>query len=197
MARAQTPELPPSWPENAEGRLMATMAVVVSERGYAQTRVSDVLDRTRVSRRTFYVYFANRDDCFFSTYDAIVADVSALLDATAGGLDDLLAGLLGYFARWPAQARVLLIDVLATGPAGAQLYEETMATFARRLSNCSCWQPGSCESLERIDLAQVFLGGMLRIVQQQLVTGGDASLAALLPTVIALSRRGRVTDSAG
>jgi TetR/AcrR family transcriptional regulator len=196
MARAQTPEVPPSWPENAQGRLMATMAVVASERGYVQTRVSDVLDRTHVSRRTFYVYFANRDDCFFATYDAIVADVSALRDATAGGLDDLLAGLLEYFSRWPAQARVLLIDVLVTGPAGVQLYEETMATFARRLSNCSCWQPGSCGNLERVDLAQAFLGGVLRIVQQKLVADGDASLAALLPTIAALTRRVRVTDSA-
>jgi AcrR family transcriptional regulator len=36
------------------------------QRGYAATRVSDVLERTGISRRTFYAHFANREECFFA-----------------------------------------------------------------------------------------------------------------------------------
>src|SRR6266498_996015 len=39
------------------GRLLDAMAAAVAEKGYAETTVSDVVDRAGVSRRTFYEQF--------------------------------------------------------------------------------------------------------------------------------------------
>ena len=45
------------------------MAEAVGERGYTETTVRDVLERARMSRRTFYELFDNREECFLAAYD--------------------------------------------------------------------------------------------------------------------------------
>ncbi len=40
------------------------MARIVTERGYDATTVADVVAEARVSRRTFYEHFADKQDCF-------------------------------------------------------------------------------------------------------------------------------------
>ena len=48
------------------------MAEAVTERGYANVTVADVIKRAGVSRETFYEQFANKEDCFMAAYDTIV-----------------------------------------------------------------------------------------------------------------------------
>src|SRR2546422_8181420 len=51
-------------------RMLRAMAEAVSELGYANTPVAEVLRRAGVSRETFYEQFANKEDCFLAAYDA-------------------------------------------------------------------------------------------------------------------------------
>ena len=44
--------------------LIAAAGCAFSELGYARTTVADITDRADVSRATFYVYFASKDDVF-------------------------------------------------------------------------------------------------------------------------------------
>lgn len=154
-----------------------------------------MLERTGISRRTFYAHFADREDCFFAAYDAIVADLAALLesqpeDHAGSELELPLRRTLSHYATWSAHARVLLIEILCAGPAGVARYEQTMAMLALRLSACRRWQPGTCDSLARADVAQASLGAMLRIVQHNLIgSGGGEALPPLLPSLIALTTR--------
>jgi AcrR family transcriptional regulator len=172
---------------------MATMAEVASERGYAATRVSDVLEHTGISRRTFYVYFANRDDCFLAAYDAIVADVERLLatpdSAAERSLAPIVDRVLGYFARWPAHGRVFLIEILSAGPGDPRRHEQSMTMLATRFVACAHWQPGDCASLERAVAAQALVGAMARIVQRQLLLGGARALPSLAPSLLTLGTR--------
>ena len=46
--------------EIQRSRLLAAAVAAVDELGYADTTVSDVTSRARVSRRTFYEVFSNR-----------------------------------------------------------------------------------------------------------------------------------------
>jgi AcrR family transcriptional regulator len=165
---------------------MLAMALVVSERGYAQTSVVHVLERLGISRRTFYMHFGNLEDCFFAAYDAIVADLSGVLQGEEDQLGPVFDRLLTYFAAWPAHARVLLIEVLAAGPAGTERHERTMAMLAAHVAGCRPWQPGRVRSLRREDLAQATLGAMLRIVQRTLLTEGPEALPGLVPSLAAV-----------
>ena len=44
--------------------LIAAAKLTFSQLGYARTTVADITERAEVSRATFYVYFASKDDVF-------------------------------------------------------------------------------------------------------------------------------------
>ena len=60
------------------------MIEVVSERGYPETRVVDVIEVAGVSRKTFYELFSSKEDCFLATYDVLLGN---LLGDTARGFE--------------------------------------------------------------------------------------------------------------
>src|SRR5947199_4670753 len=108
-------------------RLLRAMAEAVSELGYANTPVADVLRRAGVSRETFYEQFANKEECFLAAYDA---SATTLLNAMAAErvseppprslgerLERALARYLQALAREPALARTFLVEVYAAGSA--------------------------------------------------------------------------------
>lgn len=174
------------------------MALVAVRRGYVETRVEDVLAAARASRRTFYGYFDNREECLLASYDAIRDD--AFLALTNGG-DDLeraLVTLFEYFNRWPAHARLLTSEILAAGPAGLRRHEQTMSELARRLRHCTRWPASSPSALPPDDLAHALVGGVHRVVHRRLVTGQAASLLGLAPALAALAQGGpHAADSSG
>src|SRR3954451_15394015 len=73
--------------EDARRRLLAAMAESVSEKGYADTTVADVVRIARTSRRTFYEHFEDRADCFLALGDAIADQLMARVAQAASGDD--------------------------------------------------------------------------------------------------------------
>src|ERR1700712_3524148 len=51
-------------------RLLLAMASAIEEKGFNATTVADVVRIAKVSRRTFYEQFGDRDECFLELYDA-------------------------------------------------------------------------------------------------------------------------------
>ncbi len=112
--------------EIQRSRLLAGAVATIDELGYPQATVGGITARARLSRRTFYQMFANRDECFAAVLDEVVAVVAGEL--AAAGLEGLAwrervrAGLwtiLGFFDREPALARVCVVQALRARPAGA------------------------------------------------------------------------------
>lgn len=171
---------------------MLTMADVAARRGYADTRVQHVLEQAGVSRRTFYVHFDNREDCFLAAYDAIMADVEAVLDAERPTVRGLIERLLEHFDRWPAHARVLLTEAFAAGPPGLERHEQMVERVSARLAECEPWQPGDCAGIRRDELAQATVGAILRMIQRQLLDGQASSLVGLSPVLVTLTTRVRL-----
>src|SRR5206468_3086085 len=62
-------------------RMLAALADVLTERGYANTPVAAVIERAGVSRETFYQQFASKQDCFIAAFEAVVGAVIALVTA--------------------------------------------------------------------------------------------------------------------
>jgi AcrR family transcriptional regulator/DNA-binding MarR family transcriptional regulator len=123
--------------EIQRSRLLAAAVVAVDELGYADTTVSDVTSRARVSRRTFYELFANREECLA----AVLEDVVALIEGevAAADLDGLpwrervrggLWAILSFLDREPALARVCVVQALCGGPRLLARREEILAGLA-------------------------------------------------------------------
>src|SRR4051794_24859038 len=70
--------------ESQRNRIHQGMIEVVSERGYPETRVVDVIGVAGVSRKTFYELFDSKEDCFLAAYDVLVGN---LVSDTAEGFE--------------------------------------------------------------------------------------------------------------
>ncbi len=123
--------------EIQRSRLLAAAVSAVDELGYAGTTVADITSRARVSRRTFYELFSNREECLA----AVLEDVVALIEGelAAAGLDGLawrervrggLWAILSFLDREPALARVCVVQTLRGGAEVLGRREEILAGLA-------------------------------------------------------------------
>lgn len=118
-------------------RLLDAMTDAVAEKGYANTVVADVVQRSGVSRATFYQLFRDKDDCFRAAYQAHADLVARVMtsgleqlrqsdDSPLEKLDRILGLYLASLAAAPALARVFLVEVYAAGP---KLIEQRRASL--------------------------------------------------------------------
>jgi AcrR family transcriptional regulator len=62
---------------NPPERILRALAAVVSEKGYPETTVADIVERARTSQRTFYEHFANKEDAMVAALDSGSAQMLA------------------------------------------------------------------------------------------------------------------------
>jgi len=106
-------------------RIVGAIVEVVAERGYAGASVRLVIERARVSRRTFYELFpGGMDDGLVVVMDEALerscALVSRMLEQPGRWQDGMrrgLAALLVFFDSNPALARVCFVETLGAGAA--------------------------------------------------------------------------------
>jgi AcrR family transcriptional regulator/DNA-binding MarR family transcriptional regulator len=123
--------------EAQRSRMLSSAVAVVSEYGYGQMTVARVADGARVSRRTFYDLFDDREDCFLAAFDDVVARACGLALAAYGGEQGWrgqvragLAALLGFLEEEPGLGSLLVVDALKAGPRVQQRRAEVLARLA-------------------------------------------------------------------
>ena len=105
------------------GRLLDAMACVVAQKGYGAASVADVIATAGVSRKTFYVHFRDKLDCFLAAYGVGVDVLLATVRGAGEGETDPFAvtrvrtrAYLQTLAAEPDFARTFLLEVSAAGP---------------------------------------------------------------------------------
>ena len=66
-------------------RLEAGLAEAIAEKGYAAATIADVVRHARVSKRTFYEHFADKEECFLALYSDSSDELLALIAEAAWG----------------------------------------------------------------------------------------------------------------
>ncbi len=126
--------------EIQRSRLMAAAARAVEELGYTRATVAHITRRAKVSRRTFYELFANREECLIAALEGVVDSIrgelsTAELEALAwrermrGGVVTILA----FFDRDPILARFLIVQALRGSQAVLERREEILGELARAI----------------------------------------------------------------
>jgi AcrR family transcriptional regulator len=115
-------------------RLVEAMVQAVNERGVVATTISDLVARAGISRRTFYEHFDNKEDCLLATYDSVVeTEVQRLLalPSSAGEwleqLEAIIRGLFDTIAERPDAARLICVEMGASGEVGVQRWADGAA----------------------------------------------------------------------
>ncbi len=120
--------------EIQRSRLLAGAVDAIGEYGYADTTVAQITSRARVSRRTFYELFENREGCLIALIEEVLARVEDEL--AAANLDGLpwrervrggLSVILAFLDREPALAQVCVVQALHGGSRVIQRREEILA----------------------------------------------------------------------
>ncbi len=171
--------------EIQRSRLLAAAVRAVDELGWGSTTVADIVARSRVSRRTFYETFANREDCLGAAFEDLLGVIEGELAAVGlGGLgwrERVRRGLwviLAFFDREPVLARVCVVGALSGGPGVLLRREEVLAGLAGvvdegRLENA---RSGKCSALT----AEGLVGAAFGIVYARLLRGEQRPLTELL-----------------
>jgi AcrR family transcriptional regulator len=174
-------------PEEHRRRAVAAMAEAVGELGYAGTTVGDILRRARMSRRTFYQLFRNREECFLAAYDAALEGAMVRLARAhsgngrrwSGQVETALAALFEYLADEPGLARVWLVEAPSLGPAGIERHERTMRQLAERLEGLRRAGQGGGANGSGTVRFEASVGAVHRVVQARLLDGRADELREL------------------
>lgn len=117
---------------NRRERILYATAQAVTDCGYLEVTVDDIVARAQIARRAFYQHFEDTDAAFLATLEFFS---QPLLAATAGAFFSTrpwpqrilaaLEALLNFLGHYPAIAHALLIDSPAAGQAAARSIHAT------------------------------------------------------------------------
>jgi len=178
--------------EIQRSRLLAAAVRAVDELGWANTTVADVVARSRISRRTFYETFANREECLAAVLEEIVGVIAGEL--AGAGLEGLvwrervrqgLQAILGFFDREPVLARVCVVGALSGGPGVLERREEILEQLAAVVDEGrhEGARGAECTPLT----AEGLVGAAFGIVYARLLKGQREPLSGLLGELMGMT----------
>ncbi len=172
-------------------RLLTGAVGAIEEHGYAGTTVAHITARARVSRRTFYELFDNRDACLSALIEDVVASIED--EIAAANLKALpwrervrggLVVLLAFFDREPTLARVCVVQALHGGAGVLEGRDAILARLAGILDEGrgAGSRPAECTALT----AEGLVGATLAIVHARLLRSDRQPLSGLLGELMSL-----------
>lgn len=121
-------------------RLLAAAVSAVDEFGYVDASVAHITAHARVSRRTFYDLFENREDCLGAVIEDTLQRIAReIAQAGLAGLswrERMRSGLwaiLSFLDREPALARVCVVQSSRGGQRMLERRVELLASLARAI----------------------------------------------------------------
>jgi AcrR family transcriptional regulator len=183
--------------EIQRARMLAATVEAVAEIGYAHLTVAQVISRARVSRKTFYDLFADREDCFLAAFEQGIARASALAGEAyerrrnwRDGMRAALAELLGLIDEEPALARLCIVEALAAGEE-VLLRRAAVVRLLAAAVDRGRDQPGASQPPELI--SQAVVGAVFSVLHARLLDrqmrprgGSGEPFVALLPELMSI-----------
>jgi len=169
-------------------RIIDAFVQVVAERGYQRTTVVGVCKQAGVSSKTFYVHFADKEDCFLAAFDqgleALMGGVREACRPELAWVDRMRAGLsrlLSDLARAPAFARMAVVEVNAAGPDAVDRLSRALSSFGRFFDDAA-WD----ERLPDIKdgLVPAVVGGAYTRIYRYIMEGRADQLPELVPLLM-------------
>lgn len=164
---------------NQRERLIAAMAEVCAEHGYAESSVAEIAKCAGVSTASFYRQFKDRRECMLASFEGLFgrlleeieracsAEVSRAAKARKGAA--IAAALL---AADPPTARLLSVEILAVGPEGVRLQHEAIERLAMQLR-------GSADVEATADASWATVVAMTALVGKRVSEGRAPAVAEL------------------
>jgi AcrR family transcriptional regulator len=179
--------------ENQRARLISGMIAAVAELGYGKATVAKVIKPAKISRRTFYETFSDKEDCYRAAYEASFEFLrDRTLAAAAGeqwpdsvrrGLEALVENLAAH----PKLATFFLVSPAGVDDAAASRHHlamrELVEALVAKAPDAGAGGPGAGTRIEAL------AGGLARLTATKVSAGQADELPALLPDLVELFLR--------
>lgn len=175
--------------QNQRDRLVAGIIAAVAASGYHEATISEIAAAAGVSRRTFYTYFASKEECFLATYDVIARHLAAA--AAESGDGDLpwpervrakLGAALAFFGANPDLVRFYLSAPPRAGEAIAARYRlgatRVLADLTEGMPSGVRQPPPSVQN--------AMTGSIAALIVRKVEAGEGEKLPELLPDLVEL-----------
>lgn len=184
-----SPELPAGGellsggePGTFRQRLLKGLAASIRERGYRETKISDIVRHARTSRRTFYEEFTSKDDCFValleSTNELMRSQITAAVDPSAPWREQVRSAIEAYIesvASAPEISVSWIRELPALGTTAREVQRGAMESLTRMILVL-----GDTAELRRAGVGPIsrptaimLLGGLRELTATIVEDGGD------------------------
>jgi AcrR family transcriptional regulator len=171
--------------------MLAAAVEAVEEVGYARMTVAQVISRAKVSRKTFYDVFVDREDCFLAAFDQAVEQARALVEEAYAhesgwreGVRAGLARLLMFLDEEPGLARLCVVEALG---AGARVLERRSQVLEELIRVVDRGRSVSSATREPPEVtAEGVVGAVFAVIHTRLLEGGKGPLTDLLGPLMSM-----------
>lgn len=173
-------------------RILAAMFDVATEQGAANVSVAHVVERSGVSRRTFYETFSDREDCFAAAFeDALAFASQRVLPACQaerkwrGRIRAGVVAFLSFLDEEPVIARLLIRESLAGGVKTRMRRDHVLAQIASAIDRGRD-EPGRAAAMLQPLTAEGLVGGVLSIIDARLSLSSDSPMIGLANELVSM-----------
>jgi AcrR family transcriptional regulator len=177
--------------EIQRSRMLMAAVQAVEEVGYARMTVAQVIGRAKVSRKTFYDVFADREDCFLAAFDQAIAQARALViesyELELGWREGVRAGLarlLIFMDEEPGLARLCVVEALSAGARVLQSRARVLDEMAEVVDRGRSVGGATREPPEVT--AEGVVGAVFAVLHTRLLEGGKEPLSKLLAPLMSM-----------
>lgn len=166
-------------------RIMDALAELTAQQGYEATKISDIVKRAGVARKTLYDNFEGKEEVFLAAFDSARDEALRRVEEGAAEgdwrerLEGGLAAFLGYVAEQPTLAQMCMIESLSATPATTKRYEDALEAFVELIRQTL---PREAKLPETV--AETLVGGVAWIVYRQIRRGETERAEDLLPELM-------------
>ncbi len=177
-------------------RMLAATVEAVEDVGYARLTVAQVIGRARVSRKTFYDLFDDREDCFLAAFDQAMRQLGDLVSEAyhsesgwRDGVRDGLLALLRFMDEEPGLARMCIVDALGAGPRvlerRAQILEQVRTVVDEGRTSSGARVARATEESPKLT-AEGVVGAVFAVLHTRLLARSRESFSALLGPLMSM-----------
>jgi AcrR family transcriptional regulator len=169
-------------------RVQTAMATLVAEKGYAMVTIDDIARVARISKRTFYDHYVDKQDCLLAAYDVAAGQVLAAAQHAADAAEDedaatrieaVMSTYLKALAARPEMTRVFHVEIQAAGAEALRRHLAIDLEYVALLQRIVREDGGSLPRASAI----AALGAVHELVLHAVADGRTTRLPSLMTTL--------------
>jgi AcrR family transcriptional regulator/DNA-binding MarR family transcriptional regulator len=172
-------------------RMLSAAVEAVEDVGYARMTVAEVISRARVSRKTFYDVFTDREDCFLAAFEQALAqgrmvaqDAYRRESSWREGTRAALARVLMLMDEEPGLAKLCVVEALGAGERVLERRAELLEELAQVIDRGRSVANGTREPPEVT--AEGVVGAIFAVLHTRVLDRGTEPLTNLLGSLMSM-----------